>query len=45
MSIFQTATILGPAVGGLTYALFSGPAAVYAAAMVAAAGAAISMVA
>jgi MFS family permease len=43
-TIFQTATILGPAVGGLTYALFKGPAAVYASAMAAAAGAAISMV-
>jgi MFS family permease len=43
-TIFQTATILGPAVGGLTYALFKGPAAVYASAMAAAAGAAVSMV-
>jgi MFS family permease len=43
-SIFQTATILGPAAGGLVYALFRGPAAVYGMAMVAAAGAALSMV-
>ena len=42
-TIFQTATILGPAAGGLVYALFRGPAAVYAAAMAAAAGAAFSM--
>jgi MFS family permease len=42
-SIFQTATILGPAVGGLIYALFRGPSVVYAMAMVAAAGASLSM--
>jgi MFS family permease len=42
-SIFQTATILGPAAGGLVYALFRGPAVVYAIAMVAAAGASLSM--
>jgi MFS family permease len=42
-TIFQTATILGPAVGGLTYAIFKGPAAVYAAAMTTAAAAAVSM--
>src|ERR1017187_3062842 len=42
-TIFQTATILGPAVGGLTYAFFRGPAAVYAAAMTTAAAAAVSM--
>ncbi len=42
-TIFQTATILGPALGGLVYALFRGPATVYGAAMVAAAGAAFSM--
>ena len=42
-TIFQTATILGPALGGLVYALFRGPGTVYGAAMVAAAGAAISM--
>lgn len=34
-SIFQFATILGPAMGGLLYALFRGPAAVYATAMAA----------
>jgi MFS family permease len=33
-STFQTATILGPAVGGLAYALFRGAAAVYGIAMV-----------
>lgn len=33
-SIFQTATILGPALGGLLYALFRGAAAVYAGAAV-----------
>jgi len=32
-SAFQSATILGPAVGGLIYAAFRGPAAVYAAAL------------
>jgi MFS family permease len=32
-SIFQGATILGPALGGLLYALFRGPSAVYAVAM------------
>lgn len=32
-SIFQFATILGPAMGGLLYALFRGPAAVYATAL------------
>jgi MFS family permease len=35
-NIFQTASILGPAVGGLLYAAFRGPAAVYAAALLAA---------
>ncbi|MEQ1353253.1 MAG: MFS transporter [Candidatus Acidiferrum sp.] len=34
-SVFQTATILGPAVGGLAYAAFHSPAAVYATAAVA----------
>jgi len=34
-SIFQFATILGPAMGGLLYAFFRGPAAVYATALVA----------
>jgi MFS family permease len=38
-SIFQGATILGPTVGGLLYAFFRGPAAVYAAAILVAAGA------
>lgn len=42
-SIFQTATILGPAVGGLVYALFRGPAVVYGIATVATAGASLSM--
>jgi len=32
-SVFQAATILGPALGGLIYAVFRGPSAVYAAAM------------
>ena len=32
-SVFQCATILGPAVGGLLYAFFRGPAAVYATAL------------
>jgi MFS family permease len=32
-SIFQTATILGPAVGGIIYAAFRGPSVVYAASM------------
>jgi MFS family permease len=35
-SMFQFATILGPAMGGLLYALFGGPAAVYATAVAAA---------
>ena len=35
-SVYQTASILGPAVGGLIYAAFRGPAAVYAAAFAAA---------
>ncbi|MFZ0285428.1 MAG: MFS transporter [Terriglobales bacterium] len=38
-SIFQGATILGPTFGGLLYALFRGPAAVYATAIVIALGA------
>lgn len=42
-TIFQTATILGPALGGLIYALFRGPAVVYALATAAAAAAAIAM--
>jgi MFS family permease len=40
---FQTATILGPSLGGILYAAFRGPSAVYAAAMMVAAGALISM--
>ncbi len=42
-SIFQTATILGPAVGGLVYALFRGPAGVYALAVLTAVIALIAM--
>jgi MFS family permease len=42
-TIFEAATILGPAVGGVIYAAFRGPAPVYAAAMTTAAMAAISM--
>jgi len=42
-TIFEAATILGPAVGGVIYAAFRGPATVYAAAMTTAAMAAISM--
>ena len=40
---FQAATILGPALGGILYALFRGPLAVYAAAMLTAMGALLSM--
>src|SRR5437879_1597895 len=39
---FQAATILGPSFGGILYALFRGPSAVYATAMVTAIGALIS---
>ena len=39
---FQAATILGPSMGGILYALFHGPSAVYAAAMLTAVGALIS---
>jgi MFS family permease len=42
-SIFQAATILGPALGGLFYAFFRGPSAVYSMAMAAAAGASAAM--
>ena len=42
-SVFQGATILGPTVGGLVYALFHGPAAVYATAMLTALGAMLLM--
>lgn len=39
---FQAATILGPTFGGILYALFRGPSAVYAIALITAAGATIS---
>jgi len=42
-SVFQGATILGPTFGGLLYALFRGPGAVYGTAMLTAVGAAFSM--
>jgi MFS family permease len=42
-TIMQIATVLGPAAGGVIYALFRGPAAVYAGAMLTAATAAVSM--
>src|SRR5579864_4151471 len=41
-SIFQAATILGPSFGGIVYAVFRGPSAVYWIAMITAAGATIS---
>ena len=41
-TIFQTATILGPALGGIIYAAFHGPSAVYLIAMITSAGATIS---
>src|ERR1700722_3122269 len=40
---FQAATILGPSLGGILYALFHGPSAVYACAMLTAVGALLSM--
>src|SRR5579863_4761831 len=40
---FQAATILGPSLGGILYAAFRGPSAVYAFAMMTAAGALLSM--
>jgi MFS family permease len=40
---FQAATILGPSFGGILYALFHGPTAVYAGAMLTAVGALLSM--
>jgi MFS family permease len=40
---FQAATILGPSLGGISYALFHGPSAVYAAALLTAVGALLSM--
>jgi len=36
-TVFNTATIIGPALGGLLYAIFRGPAAVYASSMIASA--------
>src|SRR5438477_3116377 len=41
-SIFQAATILGPSFGGILYALFNGPSAVYVIAMLTAIGATLS---
>jgi MFS family permease len=41
-SIFQAATILGPSLGGIVYAVFHGPSAVYAIAMATAAAAMVS---
>src|SRR5258708_32098411 len=40
---FQAATILGPSLGGILYAAFHGPSAVYAGAMLTAIGALLSM--
>ena len=40
---FQAATILGPSLGGILYAAFHGPSAVYAVAMITAIGALLSM--
>jgi MFS family permease len=40
---FQAATILGPSLGGILYALFRGPSAVYGVAMLTAVGALLSM--
>src|SRR5579863_5855150 len=42
-TVFQAATIIGPSLGGILYALFHGPSAVYAVAMLTAAGALLSM--
>jgi MFS family permease len=42
-TVFNTATIIGPAMGGLIYAVFRGPAAVYASSMTAAAISVIAM--
>jgi MFS family permease len=42
-TVFQAATIIGPSLGGILYALFRGPSAVYAFAMLTAAGAWVSM--
>ena len=41
-TIFQTATVLGPSFGGIVYAAFRGPSAVYAIAMVTAIGATVT---
>jgi MFS family permease len=41
-SVFQSATILGPSIGGLVYALSKGPSAVYTISMVSAVGAIVS---
>ncbi len=43
-TMFQTATILGPALGGLLYAVFGGPAGVYAVSVVACAIATLALV-
>src|ERR1051326_3839942 len=43
-SVFQAATILGPTFGGLVYALFHGPAAVYASAILVALGSVVAMI-
>jgi MFS family permease len=40
-SLMQTATVLGPALGGLLYAIFRGPLAVYATAMIACAASSV----
>jgi MFS family permease len=42
-TVFQAATIIGPSLGGILYALFRGPSAVYAFAMLTAVGALVSM--
>jgi MFS family permease len=41
-SVYQSATVLGPSVGGLLYALSGGPTVVYASSIIAAAAAAVS---
>ena len=43
-SVFQGATILGPTFGGLIYAFFHGPAAVYACAILVALGSVVAMI-
>jgi MFS family permease len=42
-TVFQAATIIGPSLGGILYALFRGPSAVYGTAMLTAVGALLSM--